>query len=213
MDVSEIIARLNTMGFEDTGDDDKMDVINDTIWDIESRQDWPWAIKSTNLTFDGSSPTPTNIPADFKSVKWITDSTNGTFLRGERLDTIRNRYGNQLTSQQDPWCFYFLGTTLRFYPIPGASTTRFVLDYYAQQTELTTTSVEANILLPKRHHRTIVLGAVAKLYQIEDDPELAAVNKEDYEQRLATMAHDLIKQQHVNPDQIFVIDEDDEWSY
>jgi len=213
MDVSEIIDRLDSAGFEDTGDEDKMDAINDTLWDIESREEWPWALKSTNLTFDGSSPTPTNIPSDFKQVKWVTDTTSGNSIWWERLDTIRNRYGSQLTLVQDPWCFYFLGDTLRFYPIPNASSTRYVLDYYASQPELATTDVEASIYLPQRHHRTIVLGALAKLYQIEDDPELSQVNKDDYERRIITMQKDLIKKQFVNPDHIFVIDEDDEWSY
>lgn len=213
MDVSEIIDRLEAMGFEDTPDADKMDAINDTLWDIESRQQWPWAIKSLNLTMSGSSPTPTNMPTDFKQVKWITDTTLGASIWWERLDTIRNRYGAVLTMTGDAWCFYFLGDTLRLFPTPAASTTRYILDYYAQQPELTTSSLEASIYLPKRHHRTIVLGAGAKLYQIEDDPEQASANKADYEARLATMAQDLIQKQFVNPDQIFVIDEDDEWVY
>jgi hypothetical protein len=214
MDVADIIARLNTMGFEDTADDDKMDVINDTLWDIESRQLWPWSIKSINLTVNGVSATPTNMPSDFKSVKWVTDTTTGNTLWWERLDTIRNRYGSQLSLVQDPWCFFFQGDTFKFYPIPAtASTTRYVLDYYAQQPELTTTSVEANIYMPPRHHRAILLGAASKIYQIEDDQELATSNKQDYEQRLQTMAADYIKKQYVNPDQIFVIDEDDEWTY
>ena len=212
MDVSEIFDRLEAMGFGDTLDADKMDAINDTLWDIESRQQWPWAIKSINLTTDGISATPTNIPSDFKQVKWLTDTTTGNSLWWERLDTIRNRYGNQLTLVQDPWCFFFLGDTLKLYPIPSSTTTRYVMDYYAQQPELTTTSVEANIYLPKRHHRTIVLGTAAKLYQIEDDPEQAIANKSDYEARLQNMAQDLIQKQFVNPDQIFVIDEDDEWT-
>lgn len=213
MDVSEIIDRLEGMGFEDTPDNDKMDAINDTIWDIESREQWPWSIKSQNLTFDGSSPTPTNMPTDFKSVKWLTDTTSGNTIWWERLDTIRSRYGANLDKLGEAQCFYFLGDTIRFYPIPAASTTRYLMDYYAQQPELTTTDVEASIYLPKRHHRVIVFGAAAKLYQTEDDPEQASANKADFEQRILTMANDLIKKQYVNPDQIFVIDEDDEWLF
>lgn len=213
MDVSDILSRLTAMGFEDTADDDKMDAINDTLWDVTSREQWPWRIKSASLPMTAGDSSPP-VPADFNQVKWITDTTTGNSLWWERLDTIRNRYGSQLTTQQDPWCFYFIGDTLNVYPIPpDNSASRYILDYYANQAELTTTSLQADILLPPQHHRIITLGAAAKLYQIEDDPEQAAANKSDYEQRIATMKHDLIKKQFVNPDQIFVIDEDDEWVY
>lgn len=213
MDVTDILSRLTAMGFEDTADDDKMDAINDTLWDIESRQNWPWALKSVVLPAT-AGVAAIAVPSDFKQVKWITDTLTGNSIWWERLDTIRNRYGNQLTTQQDPYSFYFVGDDPMWFPIPpDTSASRYILDYYAIQPELTTTSLEADILLPKRHHRMITIGSAAKLYQVEDDPEQAAANKADFEQRLLTAQADQQQKQFVNPDRIFVIDEDDEWSY
>jgi hypothetical protein len=153
------------------------------------------------------------MPANFKSVKWVYDTTNRVSLRHVRLEEFRDKHQSDASTSGDATIFYFVGNTLKFFPVPAASTTRYTMDYYAFQPEVTALSGEAAIYLPPRHHRTVVLGAVSKLYQLEDDPELAAVFKQDYEQRLATMNHDLQKTQFTTPDRIFVIDEDDEWHY
>jgi len=211
MDVSEIIDRLDAIGFEDTADEDKMDVINDTVWDIDSRALWPYLEKTVALDFDGSSPTPTNLPADFKSVIWLYDTTNGITLWPERLSTIRDRHGTEVTTTGDGLVYYFVGSNIRLWPVPSASTGRYQLDYFASQPELTTLSLEADILLPKRHHRTILLGALWRLYKNEDDPEQGTAFQSDFEDRISQMRADLFGRQHQRADQIFVIDEDDEY--
>jgi len=211
MDVSEIIDRLDAIGFEDTADEDKMDVINDSAWDVESRFLWPFLEKSVALDFDGASATPTNLPTDFKSVIWLYDTTNGTTIWPERLSTVRDRYGNKLAEVADPVLYYFVGAEIRLWPIPGTSTGRYQLDYFASQPELATDSLESAILLPKRHHRILLLGALWRLYKNEDDPEQGNMFQEDYEARIAQMRFDLFGRQHQRADQIFVIDEDDEY--
>lgn len=210
MNVSEILTQLDNAGFEDTDEADKLDAINDTLWDIESRALWPFLEKTTTLNFDGSSAAATNMPSDFKAVMWLYDNTNGVTLWPERLSTIRDRYGSQISQVSDPLYYYFIGDSLRLYPVPPASTGRFQLDYVASQPEVNAATAEAGILLPKRHHRLLVMGALWRLYEVEDDPEQGAVFNNRYEERIARMSEDLFRRQYQRADQIYVVDEDDE---
>lgn len=213
MDVSAILTELTDHGFEDETTERKLAMINDTLWDIESREPWPFLVKTATLNFDGSSASPTNLPTDFKQVLWLYDNTNAITLWPERLSTVRDRYGNQLSTVSDPSVYYFVGNSLRLYPIPTASTGRFQLDYVATQEAVTETSLEATILLPKRHHRAIVLGALWRLYKMEDDPENGNMFQIDYENKIQQMREDVFRQQYQRADQIFVIDEDDEYLF
>src|SRR5512138_3668534 len=160
MTVAEILQELVDHGFEDTSTAQKLNLINDTLWDIESREPWPFLEKTTTLNFDGSNAAPTNLPSDFKQALWLYDNTNAITLWPERLSTVRDRYGNQLTTVSDPSIYYFVGTSLRLFPVPPSSTGRFQLDYIATQPKVNENSAEAAILLPPRHHRAIVLGTL-----------------------------------------------------
>jgi hypothetical protein len=212
MTVAEILTELVNHGFEDETTEQKLFVINDTLYDIESREPWPFLEKTTTLDFNGTSPTPTNMPADYKAVLWLFDNSNLVSLWPERLSTVRDRF-SPLTTVSDPTVYYFVGTQLRLYPTPGVSTGRYQLDYVATQQEVGENTPEADILLPKRHHRAIVLGALHRLYYMEDDPENGQIFDQKYEERLMRMHEDVFRRQYQRADQIFVIDEDDEWMF
>ena len=211
MDVSEILSELVDHGFEDTSTERKLAKINDAMWDIESREPWPFLEKTTTLDFDGTSPSPTNMPADFKTVIWLYDNSNGVTIWPERLSTIRDRYGSVLTQVSDPASYYFVGGQIRLYPVPPVSTARFQLDYVATQAEVIESTLQSAILLPPRHHQAIVLGALWRLYKMEDDPENGSMFQVDYENKIMQMREDLFRRQYQRADQIFVIDEDDEY--
>jgi hypothetical protein len=213
MDVSEILSELVDHGFEDTSTERKLAKINDAIWDIESREPWPFLEKTVALNFDGASPAPTNMPTDFKTALWLFDLTNGVSLWPERLSTIRDRYGNQISLVSDPASYYFVAGQIRLYPVPPVSTGRFQLDYIATQVELTENDVSTSILLPARHHQAIVLGALFRLYKMEDDPENGNMFQIDFENKIQQMHEDLFRRQYQRSDQIFVIDEDDIYDY
>lgn len=213
MDISEILDSLVNSGFEDTEEDEKVRKINTTLWDIESREPWPFLEKTATLNFDGTSPAPTNMPADFKAVMWLYDNTNAITIWPERLSTVRGQYGNTLSQVSDPFVYYFVGDELRLYPTPGASTGRYQLDYFATQPEVSATSVEADLLLPPRHHDVILLGVLYRLYKQEDDPENGNMFQIDYENKIQQMHEDLFRRQHQRADRIFVIDEDDDYLF
>lgn len=201
MDVPAILSVLNDHGFTDTSTTRKVEVINDTIYDICSREPWPFLEKSVTLTFNGSSGTPTNQPTDFRAVLTVINPSTGRAVKPERLDDFIEAYGSQLTSTGDPICWYWEADVLKVWPIPS-STTTLLVKYLANPTEVTDTSVESAIIIPKRHHRAIVLGAVYKLYDMEDDVELSSRFEQNYEKRLVTMRDDLWKKQYQVPDYI-----------
>jgi hypothetical protein len=210
VNVSDMLTDINGHGFQDTSDTDKVALINDTIWDVGSREPWPFLTKSVNLNFDGTNPYPTNMPVDFRAVQWLADLSTGEAIWPERLETVRDRYSSTTTPVDTPFLFYFVGEQLRLYPTPPASIGRFLLDYYAVQVAVTSSTLEASILMPPRHHRVYVLGTLAKLYSREDDNDLAAQKMQEYEQRLERMKEDFFRKQYMRPDRVFVTDETDD---
>lgn len=210
MNVSDIFTELDNYGFEDTDTTARMNAINETLWDIESREPWPFLEKTIALNTNGTSPTPTNMPTDFNKVIWLYDLTQKVSLWPQRLSTIRDSHGFEVGTVGEPTSYYFVGNTLKLFPVPSASTGRFQLDYFATQPALTDTSVEADILLPVRHHWAILLGTLYRLYMKEDDPENAAAFNQSFENRLLIAREDLFRRQYQQSDRIYVIDEDDE---
>ncbi|HEY6020438.1 MAG TPA: hypothetical protein VIY48_11170 [Candidatus Paceibacterota bacterium] len=209
MNVLDGITILNNHGFEDTDETQKMAFINDTIWEIDGMEPWPYLYKSVNLNFDGTNPYPSNLPTDFAKVKWITDLTTGSSIWPERIETIRSRIGKDFAMAGDPNVFYFLGNQLRLWPVPPSSTGRFLLDYKAVQPTLTSASAEAAILMPARYHMLWVIGTLARLYNMDDDPELASVKKAEFDERVTKMRMDLFAQQEMRSDQIYMTDPDE----
>jgi len=58
------------------------------------------------------------------------------------------------------------------------------------------------VLLPSRHHKAIVYGALSKLYVMQDDIELGAYFSQLMENRIQTMTDDVMHRQFDRPDYI-----------
>jgi hypothetical protein len=209
MTVQDIIDELSDHGFVDTSVTRKMWMINDTVYDICSRSPWPFLEKTIDLTFDGTNPYPSNFPSDFRAVIDLYDPVTGVNLQPLRLDQADKTYGSYLATGGNPIAYYFLDGQLRVFNIPG-STQVLRISYVAEHPLLVQTDVEATILIPKYHHRAIVMGALWKLYDMEDDPELAVRFEQHYENRINTMRDDIWMKQFDRPDRIYVLDDDDQ---
>jgi hypothetical protein len=205
MDVADILSELNDHGFEDTASSRKVSILNDTVADVCSREPWPFLEKEITLTFNGSSAVPTNWPSDFSKEVGV-NSPAGYKLTWERWDALRERYATDLAATGAPRHFYFVKNQLKAYPIP-ASTDTLNMEYICWHPELSETSVEADILIPARHHRVLVVGTLTKLYAMEDDPELSQLFQGMYQERLRMMREDLMRVQYA-PDSILVFDDD-----
>lgn len=210
--VSEILRLIDNHGHTDVDQLDKLEAINDALWDVCSREPWPFLEKSLALTFNGSSATPTNFPNDFKAMLSVVDTQFPRRLYPIRIEDFRSQLGATATTAGDPVYYYFLSRTPFFWPVPPATNTTTVMTYLARQTELVAGSVEADILLPKEHHMLLVDGALSRLYFQDDDPELAADRTQSFERRIQTMREEIWKVQYDRPDTIEIVDVDDYYS-
>jgi hypothetical protein len=215
MTVAEMMSEITDAGYGDVTATRQVSYINDTLWDITNREKWPFREKNLGLLFNGVSDVPTNWPADFSQTVWIYDTVTGDSVWPERVETIRDRYAGNLTSVSTNnliFTYYFIGKTAHFFPIPMNSNgvSRYYMDYICQQTALTSSSVEADILLPAQFHRAIVAGTLYKLAMLFDDTDVAPMYQAEYENKLMQMREELLRRQYMRPDQIFVTDESDE---
>lgn len=206
--VQDLLDEINDHGFTDTSVTRKVALINDTVWDICSREPWPFLEGTMLLTFDGTNPYPSNWPSDFRSVLTVVRTDNGDPLDPERYDVMERKWGNQLSSGGQPVIYYFLGDQMRVWYLPGADTT-LRLDYLRQHAALTETSVETDILIPAQHHRAILLGTLYKLYDMDDDYDIGASFQAQYEDRILKMRNQLWERQYDRPERIYGIDDFD----
>lgn len=212
--VQDMIDEINDHGFTDTSVTRKVALINDTVWDICAREPWPFLEQTINLNFDGTNPAPTNFPADFGSLLSLVIATNaaddsvGNALDPERWDVMERKYGDILLSTGTPCAYYFVGETLRVFYVP-ASNVQLRMDYLRKHPTLVSTSVATDILIPAEHHRAIVLGALYKLYNMDDDFDIGSSFQSQYEDRLLKMRNALWQRQYDRPDRIYGIDDFD----
>lgn len=209
-----MIAEIQDHGFEDTSVERITGFLNDTYWDIASRAPWPFLEKSTTVnTVVGDAELA--VPADFdKALRMVIDSL-GQRLEPARMDDVTSRFNGNLSMRGLPFLYYFIGDSVQVYPVPDAVYT-VTLRYLAVPAELSNNADTP--ILPKKHHRAIVLGALVDAYRMEDDSEQAAIFEGQFEKRLQTMAEDVWKKQYDRPDRIYTLydndaDEFDPWPW
>ncbi len=190
MNITEIIDDIDDHGFEDTDPARKLAVIQDVYNDVLTREAWPFLEAFYRLTFTGLSDQASDLPADFRAVL-TAKVENGQRLAWMRFDEFERRYGsNTLYAVDNPLVYYFIGNELHFFPVPSA-TVRIRLAYIKRPNTLALTgtgSNEADLLLPKEFHRSILVnGSLYKLYALEDDAELAAGFQQYFEEGLQKM--------------------------
>lgn len=212
MDVTTMISDLGDHGFADTSTSTKVRMLQDAIWKIEAHRAWPFLEASIDLNFDGSNDVPSNLPTDIKAIRRAKDLSAGKRVLPIRVDELEDRIGNDYSLAGSPLFYYFEGGQLKFWPIPGAATGLVRLKYIKRSAEITSSSVESAILIPKQHHRVIVTGALMALYDMEDDTELAVRYQQYFEDGLARMVDELFHQQYDQPDHVVVTDPDD-WDF
>jgi hypothetical protein len=75
--------------------------------------------------------------------------------------------------------------------------------------EVTADSVAAaNYLIPSRHWMVLVFGTLAKLYDLDDDPEMSDRMEGHFDKKVAKIRNELWKQQFDRPDHVVITDPD-----
>jgi hypothetical protein len=200
-----MIAEIQDHGFEDTSVERITGFINDAYYDICSREPWPFLEKSTSVNTVAANDTLA-VPSDFDKVLRMVIDANAQILEPARLDDVTSRFNGMLTNQALPFLYYFIGDTVKLYPIPDA-VYAVTVRYLAVPTELSNNTDTP--ILPTKHHRAIVLGALVDAYRMEDDNENASVFEAQFEKRIATMATDVWKKQYDRPERVYTLYEND----
>lgn len=208
MDMPGLLNVLDGHGFVDTSATDKVNIINDVVWDVCSRESWPFLEKSVSLTFDGTNGNPSNWPTDVGQVLDVIDTVSGFKLAPSRIEEVRDNYPLLLTTKGIGFLYYFLASQLFVYPIPIATTTMLMV-YEQIPAALTAVSVESAIVIPPRWHSVIYTGALAQLYDREDDPELSVKQEARFEKKLLLMRYQAFKRQIDSSDTIQITDYED----
>jgi hypothetical protein len=210
--VNDLIQELNDHGFTDTSTPRKVALINDTIWDISERALWPFLAKTVTHTFSGSSAVSSAEPTDRRVTLSVQVVGSQRSLIPMRVDEFEKKYGSRITESGEPLVYYFVGTQLNVWPVPSSSV-QLRERYIQVPPAVTDSTAESGIIIPKQHHRAITLGALYKLYDMEDDPELATRFEAHYEARIERMKQSLQLLQVDRPEVVHVVDEDDDWFF
>ena len=212
MDVPALLDILNEYGFSDTETGTKVDAIQSAIWDIEGLKPWPFLEASIDLNFNGSSGVATNLPSNFRSALRLKDLSTSYRVLPVRLDDAEDTIGSDYTETGNPSFYYFEGGQLKVWPLPAASDGRLRLKYIRWSDAIDESSAETDILIPKYSHEAIKYGALMRLLDSEDDPELSTRYEGHYEKAMARMIDTYFQLQFDRPDSIAITDPDD-WNF
>lgn len=198
--VQDIMDAMTDHGFSDTTNARKIELINDAYQDICSREAWPFLEKQASVATVIGTAALSSQPADFNDVISLVIDSTSDILVPMRLDDITKRFSGSLTQRGKPAYYYRVAGQITLYPIPDSVYT-LTLSYVAAPTKLVNTSDVP--LLPDRHARAILLGAVASAYDMEDDTDLAMKFDAKFEKRIQTMKYDLMSFQFDRPDTVY----------
>ena len=212
MDAATILTEIKSYGFSDYSDTEIIRAVNDTYYDVLSREPWPFLEKTDAVTLTAGTGDLTGVAADIGKVLSFTIITVGKekTLAPERVDAISKQFPKD-PPVQEPIFYYFVGNTIHVWPKPDMDYAGQII-YIALSNTLTASSSEANILLPLQHHMILVLGSIARLYMKEDNTDGQAVAREEFEYRYQNMRSDLWMRQYDRPDYIEITDPEDWWS-
>jgi len=198
MTLQEILDELDDHGFTDTGSPRKVSMLNDALQDAASRESWPFLEAQATLTFAGASANAADLPANFARPYSMIRVSDGVELEHKTVKQI-DLWGQDLTQDGMPQCWYMIAGVPYFFPRPDSSET-VLTRYYRIPTDSDADSPATEPDWPTQHHRVLVMGALYRLYDMEDDPELAVRFQQLYEQRIVNMAYSLLFQQAQSPD-------------
>ena len=191
MDVQAFIDEIqNNRGFDDISAADILSVLNDTYHEFCATQPWPFLEKVAVVSTVNGDNAPFAAVTDIRSVLAMVDTTNGYPIPKIRWDELIKTYASALDETGNVIFWYKIGESFRVHPIPG-EVSNLYLAYLCVEPELEITDLTADILIPARHQRILLHGALARLYQLNDDAESSVFQQNIYDQRMVRATNDL----------------------
>jgi hypothetical protein len=193
--LGDMIASIRNHGFSDSDEATLTALLNDAYEDIWTREGWPFKEAEADVSVTAGDDTPT-MPTDFGKVIALGDNTNSIELEFWRADELQLETIGALTDTGQPLVYYFVGNTLKLYPVPDSAYT-LKLKYVK-----TFTPLEADTDVPAlpNNHRVIVLGALVSAYDMNDDTDLATRFEGRFENRLLRAREDWWVKQYDSPE-------------
>ena len=213
MTLDDMYTEMELYGFDDLEDAQKLILLNESYFDIVTREPWPFLeALSTIVVPSGQSQITNNVlvvpnPTNVNSVLSFIDTSNNIVMTPERVDVIEKSYFLSLDTNVSS-VYYFLGDELMVYPASSGSTYRLLYT----KTPVAATTTSDTFYIPSRHHSIIVYGALVKAFLVNDDPQ-AAVFQNMFEARYQQMRSDLWMNQYDRTDRVFVTTDSMDWSY
>lgn len=204
MDMSEILAELDDHGFADTSTVRKVAKVNDAYWDVSSRENWPFLASGSSTVNTVAGTSSIGLPSRFMRAVSVAYPDGGTSLIYQDYGDMSVLFPSLETTSGTPQYYYFIGNAIHLYPVPDAIYALKVR-YTVSPAELISTSVEADILIPMRHHQVLVMGALSALYAMEDDLEQAQLFDAKYEKRIFHMRNDIMDRRIENIESILQV--------
>jgi len=227
MTLDEMFDEMELYGFEDFEDEQKLTLLNESYFDVVTREPWPFLEKITEFIVpagtsqitSGSSlkiVTATNTlnnaatnsftQHNVNSVLSFIDLSNDIVMTPERTDVIEKSY-RVVGDSSTPTKYYFVGDDLFVYPaVQGTPTYRL---YFTQLPVAATTDTDTGAwLLPERHHSVVMYGALVKSFLVNDDPQ-ASVFQNLFESRYQQMRADVWMNQYDRTDRVHIISDYD----
>lgn len=210
MNASDMITELNDHGFSDESTTAKVRSLQHAVYDIEGREPWPFIEAVITLTFDGTNSYPSNMPTNYRALLNAVDMATAQKIRWVRSEEFDSIVGNQqgLPQTAGILLMYWDGSHVNFWPVPSASAT-VRMRYQVWSPAISSGSLETDFKIPAQYHDIIVAGALWRLYEMNDDPDLAARWEQHVETRLAAMRATMQRLQFSRPDVIRITDYDD----
>lgn len=164
---------------------------------LRARRDWPHLEVQTSLVTEtglGSYPLPT----DLRTIIHVEHPTNG------RLRSLYHPIAEQVYFQSGgvqsgtPDTYSRWGTLIFLWPQPIANETLQVYGYRAPLDFVAAGGSSAPDL-PVDFHQAVLEWVMAKSYLFEDDPEMAAIHRQTFDDLLAVYVSDEVQPDPVAP--------------
>lgn len=228
LDKTEHMGTVNTLGslrqelrdagFTDLGDSLLTTYLNDTLYDIASRQPWPQLRKVTTVDtvtdaevlelpddvakpvaiFDSQGNKLTRLSGDYYADETSYARISGNERGEPRAYTIWGFTEDEDVSNEDSG----VGPTIRLYPKPNAE---YELEIWYIKNPDTLTAFSSKLKIPQGYRRLVILGALARCAAITTNDKLAAKGETWdglFERGLERMQMDLLRDHYDNPDYV-----------
>lgn len=203
---SDVISVLKDHGFDDYTDPQFLVILNAVQNDLCALE--PWPLLEAPFTFPTvAASNVLTLPANFGAMLHLVNTTTGYALIPERWDVIEKNYPNYLAQQAAPQYYYFKGELAFMYPVPDGV---YALQGGIQTLPTQLTAVSDAFTWPSRHLWVIVYGSLVKLFNLEDDLNMANFYQAAYDNQLTRAREDLWKRQYDRFDRIYDVT-DDTW--